>query len=510
MNSKEALDLINQIAATGNRAEKQELLGTLMADEIGRFIIEWTYNPYITYGIKVAKLPKALDDIRLTDEASIDVLEALLKGLSKREITGNEAKEKVEAVLASLTEPMREIAFRILAKDLKCGVQDSTINAVYPGFLKIFKVARAHAYEDKRIVEGKTYIGEPKLDGYRCTFLAEGGQGAFMSRSGKPFPAIQYLAEPLLKAARAVRAAAAKSSDPRFKMLEDYIFAGNEHPTFALDTEVMNGLFANIGAVKRKSEDADEVELHAFDLLPYEGFMQKGTYKKNWFERRALLEIFGAIARKYVNAPLYETTVRRLTSKAEIDAFYEQMTSTTLASYLARGDAEREAELLKVTIDKATGLPKVLEGAMIKDPAEGYHKGQSYSWLKLKPEDTLDLFIVGFYNGEPNTKYENMMGGAIVDHNGVEVRVGGGWSDEERQALWVAWCEDCVKLDIDPLVGFKGRSVDLKAYEGVDFRFLRRMIEVKFNEVTPDGSLRHPRKITFRDDKAGEALREAA
>src|SRR5690606_23391842 len=118
-------------------------------------------------------------------------------------------------------------------------------------------------------------------------------------------------------------------------------------------------------------------------------------------------------------------------SHEEIDQLYERMISTTLASYLSRGDKDLEKELEKITVDKATGELKCLEGAMVKTYDGAYEKKKSHTWLKIKPEDTIDLFIVGFFNGEETTENENRMGGAIVDHKGVNVRVGGGWKSHE-------------------------------------------------------------------------------
>lgn len=69
-----------------------------------------------------------------------------------------------------------------------------------------------------------------------------------------------------------------------------------------------------------------------------------------------------------------------------------------------------------------------------------------------------------------------MLGGLTVDYNGVPVRVGSGFSDQDRQVLWAIWMTDPEQLK-------------------------RKMLEVSFHEVTPDGSLRHPRAKRFRPDK---------
>ena len=149
------------------------------------------------------------------------------------------------------------------------------------------------------------------------------------------------------------------------------------------------------------------------------------------------------------------------------------------------------------------------EGAMVKNLDGLYDKKKSYGWLKLKNEETEDLPIIGFFNGEANTKYERLMGGVIVDRNGVAVRVGGGWSDLQRAELAELWAHDAAILGLRPVIGFKPGYVlsraDLEAHPRRDeFKLLLRLLEVEYHEVTPDGSLRHPRAVRFRDDKAGE------
>lgn len=110
------------------------------------------------------------------------------------------------------------------------------------------------------------------------------------------------------------------------------------------------------------------------------------------------------------------------------------------------------------------------EGIMVKDPRSLYENARTWSWMKVKPIHTEDLKVIGTFEGQG--KYEGLCGGLIVDRGGVRVRVGSGLSDAQRNI----WADD---------------SSDI----------LGATIEVAFQEVTPDGSLRHPRLKAVRGDK---------
>ena len=107
------------------------------------------------------------------------------------------------------------------------------------------------------------------------------------------------------------------------------------------------------------------------------------------------------------------------------------------------------------------------EGAVIKSYRYKYKGTRSYDWMKMKNVITVDLKVVGVFEG--TGKYEGQLGGIVVDFNGVEVRVGSGFSDSDRVSLWD---------NQDTVIG--------------------QTAEVLYMEVTPDGSLRHPRFIRFR------------
>ncbi len=111
-----------------------------------------------------------------------------------------------------------------------------------------------------------------------------------------------------------------------------------------------------------------------------------------------------------------------------------------------------------------------LEGAILKPFFYSYQDKRSYDWMKIKPKETIDLKIVSIYEGEG--KYENNLGGVVVNYNGVFVSVGSGFSDDQRIAIYT----------------------DPNSYIG-------KYIELDYHEVTPDGSLREPRFKKFRWDK---------
>ncbi len=113
------------------------------------------------------------------------------------------------------------------------------------------------------------------------------------------------------------------------------------------------------------------------------------------------------------------------------------------------------------------------EGLVVKPMEYEYEDKRSYNWMKLKVIETEDLYVEDIFEG--TGKYSSMLGGVIVNRNSVRVRVGSGFSDSQRDFLW---------NNPDSIIG--------------------RTIEVKYHEVTPDGSLRHPVFLRFRDDKEVE------
>ena len=110
------------------------------------------------------------------------------------------------------------------------------------------------------------------------------------------------------------------------------------------------------------------------------------------------------------------------------------------------------------------------EGAMVKMPDAPYKFGRGYGVMKLKAFHDVDLPIEGLLEG--TGKHSGKLGSVVVNYQGVEVQVGSGFSDELRERIWA------------------NRD-----------NFIGRVIEVRYQEVTPDGSLRFPTFVCFRNDR---------
>lgn len=464
----EVFRLLTRMENTSARLEKEELIEEFAKLELGKFAIQWAYDPFITFGIRPAKR-----EIGSGAKPSVSLRPALIKtlleNLAKRNLTGNAAEREIYEVMNILTDDGAEILFRILSKDLKCGVGVSTLNKVVPGVVPTFCVMRAHPYEEKRI---KTWpqIIEPKMDGFRYTFIARNGGAGFFTRSGKPAPAVDHLIAAMLKVA-----------EKAFYEFPDLLWMrdADRNPLFVADGEMIAGKEFNdtSGALRRQSEAATDAQFHIFDMMPWEHFDAAGSVGHPLKVRRRFVSEFVECAFDLkLDNLITKTPAYSVDSHERIMFYYDKFRA------------------------------RKLEGAMVKNPDGLYDKKKSYGWMKVKPEETEDLQIVGAYPGEPHTKYEHCLGGLVMLRKGVIVRCGGGFSDDQRVEFWKQIWEDIALADKSAVKTEKGETIVSTSVIGISDRtkILFNLAEIEFHEVTPDGSLRHPRFIRLRGDKLGE------
>jgi len=204
-------------------------------------------DPFITYGINNVPMPEEPANLNWCFR---DTTWRILEDLASRKTTGGDATNRVVNEMARMSNESRELLKRILTKDLRCGVTAKTVNTVEPGMVPTFDCQLAHKYEERHIKQWPVAV-EPKYDGMRALLILEPEGGQFVSRTGKPYVAVQWLADEIHK----------------------WIFIDRNAlltpmSGMVIDGELVNpeGDFYSVGGARGKSEFRDAYFM-AFDML---------------------------------------------------------------------------------------------------------------------------------------------------------------------------------------------------------------------------------------------------
>lgn len=390
------------------RGKKQ--LDFLKASEsdLLRDILIYTYNPTFVYGVKELALKKAT-----SKPFDFNDFFMMLDVLTKAKGVTATMKANLEDYLAT-TGDFQELCHRILMKDLLCGLKIKKINQAFPGMLPEYEVMKAEFYDPKKV----TYpcIVDIKEDGIRCTaFASPHAPTTMLTSNGLPIEGYQHVKDQLQAKAQRLDI------------------------TFEADGELMVGMF---GSRKEREETTDFI---IFDII-------KST---------------GNMANRLIDIRESDLLATRLFAVNQLVTRFGDLGTNLKSSNwsLCKSEAELDTKYEAVLADGGEGL-------MIKQLSSIYERKRTWTWMKRKPVNDIDLPITGYYAGKG--KYLGSLGGFVVDYNGKSVRVpsGKGINMTKRAELWT---------NRDKLIG--------------------ETLEIQYLEITPARSLRHPRFTRIREDK---------
>jgi DNA ligase-1 len=387
MNSCEIFDVIENIAATSSKKEKEVLISEASGDKDFLFVLKAALDPFVTYGI--ANVPEPLADVAKQQGSFDEDTFELLSMLASRQLTGNAAREEIAAELAYLTEKSQELLKRILLRDLRAGFSASTVNKVIPGLIVTFDCMLAKPFKETK--NSFTYpVGvQAKMDGVRVLTFVDFNTRAvkFLSRSGQEYTTFDHLKEEVVEFAISVT-----------HHMPDIFQVGA-----VLDSEVVTDSFNDtVSAARKKKVEAKDAKLYVFDVLPpttFQGDPKKPCSLGMPYIARHNLLLLGK--ESYVGDAIKVLELQIAFSEEAVESMYEQF--------------------------RDMGL----EGAIVKDLKAPYYRKRHWTWSKMKGEETLDLQVIGTIPG--TGKYEGKIGALIVNHNGVAVGVGSGLTDELRE-----------------------------------------------------------------------------
>ena len=402
---KSAADVIAQLEQNNARTEKERIIQSAWDLEITEFFegAQMAYDALRTYGVKKVPLIAGEDDPNFQSTLDWTRFKSIAHKLESRELTGNAARDVLRSAAdVASVQDWNGFYRRVLLKDLKCGITETTINKVLEKngddacqyLIPVFSCQLAKNGEDHPKKMCGTKLLDIKLDGVRIISILDKERNtvAQYSRDGRlneNFPHIsQYLAR-LLPV-----------------ITESMVFDGEM---------VSRNFQALMRQLNRKDDiDTTDAKLALFDCLPLRDF-RAGECLLTQTQRHEALTEFQPLFAQESGGGIFVVPkqVVNLDTDAGKQTLREFNRDTIAAGY---------------------------EGVMIKDPAATYRTKRTDAWLKIKPFLTVDLEVVDVVAGTPGSKYSHTMGAVVFagEDQGkqISVTVGSGYSDELRDAIW--------------------------------------------------------------------------
>ncbi len=182
--------MVRDLRATSSTKDKEGIIldycgHNSAAASFAKNILLYTYHPLWQYNVTSDNLKKKNHLVARKNEYKnfFDLLDAL----KSRKITGHDAISAVNSFIEHYSE-YEELIHCVIDKDLKTRAGDKIINKAIPDHIPEFSVALADKYESKLVDWKDGWYVSRKIDGARCIGIVDSnGDTTFYSRTGKEF-----------------------------------------------------------------------------------------------------------------------------------------------------------------------------------------------------------------------------------------------------------------------------------------------------------------------------------
>jgi DNA ligase-1 len=190
-NDFEALQsYVDEMKSTSSANNKKVILQKHRNDFIMK-VLYYVNSPYITFGVKSSALVKFTESYKNKNTGS---LFDLLDSLASRELTGHDALTMINTFVNN-NPNHKQLIYNIIDRDIETRANTNLINKVVPGWIPEFKVALANSYKEKYVDFKKDeWFASRKLDGVRALCrIGEDGKAEFYSRTGKVYTTLKLI-----------------------------------------------------------------------------------------------------------------------------------------------------------------------------------------------------------------------------------------------------------------------------------------------------------------------------
>ena len=432
--------VIEQLASDNSRLAKEAILKKNVNNELLKRVFKLALNPFVQFYIR--KIPSYDTAVDINRKSLEDALTSL-SVLSDRVMTGHAAINHLQFILGSLSKEDAKIIERIIAKDMRCGVSEATINKIWPGTIPSYPVMLASGYDQKLVdkIKFPAYV-QLKLDGMRFNAIVKGEVVEYRSRNGKELTIPN------------------KSFDIPFITMAkfygvDMVFDGELLVVNAagkpVNRQTGNGILSKSIKGTMSEQEADSVRATLWDAITFEKFSQ-GIETEPYSTRMAKLS--NAISDMRGQKGQVGHYIDLVWNKQVNDIYTAQK---IFEKFLAEGQ----------------------EGTILKSKDGIWEDKRSKTQIKFKGELECELKVVDWEEG--TGKNVGRLGALVCESSDgvIRVNVGSGYSDEQR--------DEYTKKVIGKIVTVK-YNARIKDKSGVESLFLPVFIELREDKDKAESS----------------------
>lgn len=275
----------------------------------------------------------------------------------------------------------RELYGKLLSKTLRLGITSKTVNKVIPGLVPEWEVQQAYPIEKYPVSNGTEFWLTQKLNGNRATYY----NGQLVARSGVAYKGLEHITDTLSWVWQA-----GFVLDGELTLKDKGDLSDNE--AFRVATGIIN------------SDNVDKTVIcfTVFDMIPVKDF-ESPTPTLTYRYRREILDKFALQLGNNDGCVRVLEVLYHGTDLSKVDELLERMTAE----------------------DK--------EGLMLNKDVP-YRRTRHKGILKVKRFYTMDLPIIRCEEG--TGRLAGTLGAFVLEYKGNEVKVGSGFTDEQRTSFW--------------------------------------------------------------------------
>lgn len=384
---------------------KQQILQNNSNNALLKSIFKFIYDPYNRCCIGEIKLKNAMQSI--TSDTAITTDE-IIRYLTTNNTGSNEAVMQAAKYVMHIDNTYQYpgatfLAMALVTQSLTIGITAKTLNLIWGNdFIPMVGCMLGTQHDKVSVIKWPCIVTE-KLDGIRRIMIKNKGVIRMYSRSGhEDTGLVDIIAEA--------------------KYLPDgYVYDG--------ELLAIGSYVDNIAARQAASSIANTkgtkigLSFNVFDMLPVSEFYA-GASKMHALDRKIILA--ATLDDEEGCSKLTDGWAQICTAYS----IYHKLNFIRPVPILGFVKSMDEVTPIVEKIWRSKG-----EGVMLNTASGLYEVKRSKSLIKIKYSEEVVLPVSGFIEGEG--KYEGTLGAVVVDYKNYKVGVGSGFTDYERDDIWI-------------------------------------------------------------------------